>query len=131
MEKKLLMLDTNIVIEYLRQNSNTIVFIEKYGKSNLALSPIVSMEIYQGVLNKQDLDRTRKKLNGFATLPLDQEIVQLALQLQQRYILSHKMGISDTLIAATALVFGLEIKTYNLKDFQFIPTLEVSNKFDL
>ena len=124
------MLDTNIVVDYLRQKPNAVAFIENYGKANLALSPIVSMEVYQGVLNKQDLERTRKKLNGFASLPLDQPIVQLAQQLQQRYVLSHKMGIPDTLIAATALVFDLELRTYNLKDFQFIPTLQVSNSLE-
>ena len=130
MEKRLLMLDTNIVVDYLRQKPKTLAFIENYGKANLALSPIVSMEVYQGVLNKQDLERTRKKLNGFAYLPLDQNIVQLALKLQQTYILSHHIGIPDTLIAATALVFDIELKTHNLKDFQFIPTLKVSSDLE-
>ncbi len=31
------------------------------------------------------------------------------------------------LIAATALVYDLELRTYNLKDFHFIPGLKVSN----
>ena len=127
MEKKILMLDTNILVDYLRQKIRVLTFIENYGKANLAISPIVSMEVYQGVLDKTDLLRTRKKLNGFASLPLTQEIVQLAMQLQQQYILSHHTGIPDTLIAATALVYDLELKTYNLKDFQFIPTLKVSS----
>lgn len=130
MEKKILMLDTNILVDYLRQKPKALAFIENYGKANLAILPIVSMEVYQGVLDKKDLMRTRKKLNGFASLPLTQEIVQLAMQLQQRYILSHHVGIPDTLIAATALVFDLELKTLNLKDFQFIPTLKVSNKLE-
>jgi predicted nucleic acid-binding protein len=121
------MLDTNIVVDYLRQKPKTLAFIENYGKANLAISPIVSMEVYQGVLNKQDLERTRKKLNGFASLPLDQSIVQLALKIQQTYILSHHIGIPDTLIAARArsLVFDLELITQNTKDFRFIPTLKV------
>lgn len=96
----------------------------------MAISPIVSMEVYQGVLDKKDLLRTRKKLNGFASLPLNQEVVLLAMQLQQQYILSHRVGIPDTLIAATALVYDLELKTYNLKDFQFILTLNVSNSLE-
>ena len=62
---------------------------------------------------------------------LNENVSQVALKLSERYAVSHNMAVADTLIAATALVFGLEIKTYNLKDFQFIPTLEVSNKFDL
>lgn len=130
MEKKILMLDTNILVDYLRQKIQAITFIENYGKANLAISPIVSMEVYQGVLDKIDLLRTRKKLNGFASLPLNQEVVQLAMQLQQQYILSHHIGIPDTLIAATALVYDLELKTYNLKDFRFIPTLKVSSNLE-
>ena len=128
MAKKIIMFDSNIIVDYLRQKPQITDFIEKYGKSNLAISPIVSMEIYQGVLSKMDLNRTRKKMNGFATLELNQDIVQLALQLQQQYILSYRVGIPDTLIAATALVFDLELLTYNLKDFRFIPTLKVNDK---
>ena len=127
MAKKILMLDTNIVIDFLRQKPEVITFIDNYGKENLAISPIVAMEIYQGVLDKTDLDRTRKRLKGFATLDLNNEIISLALQLQLRYILSHRMGIPDSIIAATALIFNLELRTYNLKDFRFIPTLKVSN----
>ena len=130
MEKKILMLDTNIVVDYLRQNQSVVSFIENYGKQNLAISPIVTMEIYQGVFDKKDFERTRKKLKGFATLSLDQEIVSLALNLQMQYILSHRMGIPDSLIAATALVFNLELRTFNMKDFRFIPTLKVSNSLE-
>ena len=130
MAEKILMLDTNIVVDYLRQKQQVIDFIEKYGKANFAISPIVAMEIYQGVLNKTDLERTRKKLNGFATLELGQDIIQLALKIQQQYVLSHRVGIPDTIIAATALVFDLELRTYNLKDFQFVPTLVVSNSLE-
>lgn len=130
MEKKILMLDTNIIIDYLKQKSDVVSFIENYGKRNIVLSPFVVMEIYQGVLNKEDLDRTRKKLKGFTTLTIDQAIIDLALQIQQQYVLSHHLGIPDTLIAATALIYDLELITYNLKDFRFIPTLKVSNSLE-
>lgn len=130
MEKKILMLDTNIIIDYLKQKSDVVSFIENYGKGNIVLSPFVVMEIYQGVLNKEDLDRTRKKLKGFTTLTIDQAIIDLALQIQQQYVLSHHLGIPDTLIAATALIYDLELITYNLKDFRFIPTLKVSNSLE-
>lgn len=124
------MLDTNIIIDYLKQKPDVVSFIEKYGKGNIVLSPFVVMEIYQGVLNKEDLNRTRKKLKGFTTLTIDQAIIDLALQIQQQYVLSHHLGIPDTLIAATALIYDLELITYNLKDFRFIPTLKVRNSLD-
>jgi predicted nucleic acid-binding protein len=130
MATKMIILDTNIVVDYLRQKPIVVAFIDRCGKANLALPPIVLMEVYQGVLDKQDLERTRKKLKGFAKIGHSQEVAELGLQLQQTYILSHHIGIPDTLIAATALVYDLELRTYNLKDFGFIPGIKVSNALD-
>jgi predicted nucleic acid-binding protein len=50
------------------------------------------------------------------------------MQLQQQYVLSHQLGIPDALIAATALIYDLELRTYNLKDFRFIPGIRLSNQ---
>lgn len=124
----MLLVDTNILIDYLRQKPKAIAFIEQHGKANLALSPIVIMELFQGVLNRVDFQRTRKALNGFVVLDLDTSIAQLAMQLQQQYVLSHQLGIPDALLAATALIYDLELRTYNLKDFHFIPGIQLSNK---
>lgn len=123
----MLLIDTNILIDYLRQNSQAVAFVAENGKANLALSPIVVMEVFQGVLNKVDLQRTRKALIGFSVLDFDDSIAQLALQLQQQYVLSHRISIPDALIAATALIYDLELRTYNLKDFRFIPGVRVSD----
>jgi len=40
------------------------------------------------------------------------------------YSLSHKIGIPDALIAATAIVNKLRLFTANVKDFKFIPEIE-------
>ncbi len=124
----MLLVDTNILIDYLRQKPEAVRFINQYGKATIALSPIVVMELFQGILDKADFQRTQKALNGFVLLDLDPSIAQLAMQLQQQYILSHRLGIPDALIAATAMVYGLELRTYNLKDFRFIPGLQLSNQ---
>ena len=124
----MLLVDTNILIDYLRQNLQAVAFVTENGKANLALSPIVVMEVFQGVLNKADFQRTRKVLNGFTVLDFDISIARLAMQLQQQYVLSHRIGIPDALIAATALIYDLELRTYNLKDFHFIPGIRVSDQ---
>ena len=41
----------------------------------------------------------------------------------ETYSLSYKLGIPDTLIAATARTHDIELHTLNQKDFQFIPDL--------
>ena len=38
MEKEILMLDTNIVVDYLRQKPQVLTFIETYGKTNFRIS---------------------------------------------------------------------------------------------
>ncbi|MEZ0607905.1 type II toxin-antitoxin system VapC family toxin [Fibrella sp. WM1] len=124
----MLLVDTNILIDYLRQKQPVVTFVNQYGKDKLALSPIVVMEVFQGVLNKADFHRTRKALTGFTLLDLDASVAQLAMQLQQHYVLSHQLSIPDALIAATALAYDMELRTYNLKDFRFIPGLKVSDQ---
>ncbi|MEI7584003.1 type II toxin-antitoxin system VapC family toxin [Runella sp.] len=122
----MLLIDTNIIINYLRGDSKATDFIEAFGKENLALSSIVEMELYNGVLNRVEYLKIKKELNDFVRLELNESIGQTALFLSKKYALSHHMSVADTLIAATALVYDLELKTYNLKDFRFIPTLKVS-----
>lgn len=72
----MILLDTNILIDYFRAKQPATKFIDKQPKANLAICSVVA------------------------------------------------------LIAATALVFDLELKTHNLKDFQFIPTLKVSSDLE-
>ena len=127
----MILLDTNILIDYFRDKQPAKLFIETQDKENLAICSVVAMEPYRGSLNKAEFEYIKKTLKGFLMFDLNENVSQVALKLSERYAVSHNMAVADTLIAATALVFGLEIKTYNLKDFQFIPTLEVSNKFDL
>ncbi len=127
----MILLDTNILIDYFRDKQPAKLFIETQDKENLAICSVVAMELYRGSLNKAEFEYIKKTLKGFLMFDLNENVSQVALKLSERYAVSHNMAVADTLIAATALVFGLEIKTYNLKDFQFIPTLEVSNKFDL
>lgn len=41
------------------------------------------------------------------------------------YNKSHNLVIDDALIAATSLVTGLELMTYNKSDFQYIPNIKL------
>lgn len=55
----MLLIDTNILIDYLRQRPEAVELVDRYGKANLALSPIVVMEIFPG----------RSGPTGFPTYP--------------------------------------------------------------
>jgi tRNA(fMet)-specific endonuclease VapC len=122
----MILIDTNILISYLKGDSLTEAFINKYGKANLVINSIIAMELYQGARNKAEFAKIKKELSGFIMVDLNEAISQTALRLEERYALSHQVSIPDYLIASTALVYDLELRTHNLKDFQFIPDIKVS-----
>jgi predicted nucleic acid-binding protein len=93
----------------------------------MAITTIVAMELYRGALNSKELRVIKKEITGFTIIDVNESTSQVALKLSERFALSHQMDIPDTLIAATALVYDLELRTYNLKDFGFIPGIKVSN----
>ena len=125
MEKKLI--DTCILIDYSRKKQTAIDFIEGDGKENFYINSIVSMELMQGAMNRLELQNLKKILNDFRKLFITQEILDLATDLLEYYKLSHHPKMPDMIIAATALTYNVEIKTYNLKDFQCIPNIKVSD----
>ena len=50
-------------------------------------------------------------------------------ELVEKYSLSHKLSLPDALIAATAIVYGIELFTLNQKDFKFIKQVKLLDVF--
>ncbi|MCF0070873.1 type II toxin-antitoxin system VapC family toxin [Dyadobacter sp. CY261] len=123
----MLLLDTNILIDYLRGKQAAIEFIECAGKGNFAVNTVIVLELYNGCLNRAELFSIKRLLNGFIHFDLNEGIAQTAMRIGHSFALSHSLSASDALIAATALVYNLELRTANLKDFKMIPALKVSN----
>lgn len=126
----MILTDTSILIDYFKKRPDAIDFVEKQGKANLAINTVIAMELFQGVLNRKEFLMIQKELKGFFMLPVNEGIANLALQLSQKYALSYHIGLSDIFIAATALIYDIELRTFNLKDFHFIPGLNVSNSLN-
>ena len=59
---------------------------------------------------------------------MNESISELFFDIVNKYALSHAHGIPDSIIAATALYFDMELFTFNLKDFSFIPNLKIYQK---
>ena len=117
----MIFIDTCIVIDYINGKVN----IEQNLSSKYCFNSIVDMEVLVGVKNKRDLHTTNKKLNIFQNISIDQDVLELARELLNKYVLSHNMGIYDAIIAATCLVYELPLWTYNKKDFKFIDGIEL------
>jgi predicted nucleic acid-binding protein len=58
-------------------------------------------------------------------LPVTPVVSTTARHLMESFVLSHRIGIPDALIAATAQEMGVQLYTRNLKHFKMIPGLSV------
>jgi len=113
--------DSCIVIDYINGKIN----LDNETIQKCCFNTIVDMEVLAGARDKRDLNTTNKKLNLFKNIEIDQEILNLARTLLDKYVLSHNMSIYDAIIAATCLVYDLPLWTHNKKDFRFITDLRL------
>lgn len=119
----MILCDTNILIEFYKNNPQINQIFRTVGKNNLAISVVTEAELYFGALNKAELQMIKQHLSSLHRFALDTAVSNQFLQLMETYSLSHKLSIPDALIAATALVHKVELFTFNVKDFHFIPGL--------
>ena len=117
--------DTNILIEVYRRNIAVRDELEKIGYENIAVSDVTRVELFYGAANKRELQMIGKDLEKIAILHIDTAISKMAVELVERYWLSHKMDLEDALIAATAILHQIELYTLNIKDFIFIPDIKL------
>ena len=121
----MILCDTNILIEFYKNNTAIIQELRQIGSQNLAISVITRAELYYGAINKNELKRIQNHLDLLQNIPIDRSISEQFIQLMANYSLSHKLTIPDALIAATALANDLELYTLNIKDFRFIENIRL------
>lgn len=121
----MILCDTNVLIEFYKNNPRVNQILRDVGKDNLAISIVTEAELYFGALNKAELQMIQRHLASLHRFGLDTAVSNQFLQLMETYSLSHKLSIPDALIAATALVHQVELFTFNVKDFHFIPGLDL------
>ncbi len=117
------LLDTNIVIEFWKQNPQVQQNLTALQESGFIISAITEAELIVGALNKDELRKIHRDMLLLEILPLEPPIGQVAVSLLSAYTLSHRLLLPDALIAATALHHNLPLYTLNRKDFRYIPEL--------
>ncbi len=123
----MILCDTNILVEFYKNNSTIIKELRLIGLNNLAISVITQAELYFGAMNKSEFTKIKKHLSLLNIYSINIDISHQFIRLMDTYSLSHKLTIPDALIASTALVYQVELYTLNLKDFRFISGLNLYN----
>ncbi len=114
-----LLLDTDIIVEYLRERPQTVEYVENL-RSDIFVSAITVAELYAGVKGGREEEALEKFLLAFDILPVTTEIARLGGDYRREYGPSHGTGLADALIAATAEVHGIELSSFNRKHFPMV-----------
>ena len=117
------LLDSNILIYSGEKNFSAYLLPYVRDTSNLvSVISIVETLGYQKITTPQII-YFESLFKILKPIPIDAFIIQKAVQLKQ----SKKLSLGDALIAATALVMGVDLITRNTMDFSGISGLNVIN----
>jgi predicted nucleic acid-binding protein len=116
-----IIVDSDILIDFSRGDETAARWIEAAEESStILISSVTEMELLLGSRDKRHLREIQEFLRRFQTLAINEQISYIASQLVEEYCLSHRLLVSDALIAATALANSVGLATINKKDFRFI-----------
>lgn len=128
MEKKVILIDTNIFVDHLRNFMPAVKFFESIAeREDVYFSAITEAELIAGKAN--DDESKREKLLHFLyrweKIPVDNPLVVVAGDLARR----HNLSVPDAIIAATALSGSSQLITKNIKHFRVIPGLIIKSPY--
>ena len=92
-----LLLDTDVVIDYLRDQANAVEYLESRMES-LFISSISVAELYAGIRNEVEQEALEKFLRAFVVIPVDREIAIRGGSYRKDYMKSYSVGLADALI---------------------------------
>ena len=119
-----LLLDTDILVEYLRGRSKAIEYLEGL-TSDLYVSVISVAELFVGVEGEVEERSLKQFLLAFAVLPVTEKVARLGGLYRRDFRPSHGTGLADALIAATAEDNGAELVTFNRRHFPMVSRVTV------
>jgi predicted nucleic acid-binding protein len=117
--KKPLLLDTDVWIDFLRGHAEAVSYVNAQA-DRVILSAVVAAELYAGARDEEDLARLDEFLAQFPSAPVTTETARSAGLFKRECHRSHGVGLADAIIAATALVHGAELKTFNVKHYPML-----------
>ena len=121
----MILCDTNIFIEIYRGNETIIEIIKEIGQQNVAISDVSCAELLYGARNKKELQAIRNDIDSLIVLPIDSNISKFAVDLVEKYSISHKLSLPDAIIGATAILYDISLYTLNTKDFKFLQKIKL------
>lgn len=104
-------IDTNILVDYLQGREAAREELARYDRPGISL--ITWMEVLIGAKDEDDVQILRRFLMRFQTLPIENDVAELAVELRR----THRIRLPDAIIWATARSANRLLITRNTRDF--------------
>jgi predicted nucleic acid-binding protein len=114
-----LLLDTDVLVEYLRGRPETIEYLEGL-ESDLFVSVVSVAELFSGVKGDEEERSLEQFLLAFTALPVTEGVARLGGLYRRDFRPSHGTGLADALIAATAEENRVNLVTFNRRHFPMV-----------
>lgn len=111
------LLDSDVIIEFLRGNKTTISLIHELADDGIGCSVLTSMEVKRGLFSKQEKEAIYffRAMKIYSVIP---KIGDLAVDFIKEWRSKGKtLQLIDTAIVATAVTNNLTLVTYNKRDY--------------
>ncbi len=122
------LIDSNVVINYVAENYDLILLstLDNIFDTSFNYSVITIMEVmgYNG--DAGDMDKFDKLFQTGLSLGINDAVVAKTISIRKVV----KIKLPDAIIAATSIVYDLELLTENLNDFLKVPGLKMANPRD-
>lgn len=111
-----LMVDTDVLIDYLRDQAQVATFLESL--EELPCVSVVSVaELFAGVRDGAEREALEGMLSVCRVVDLSYETAMFGGLFRRDYGKSHGIGLADALIAASARQQGCRLATLNMKHY--------------
>ena len=119
MRRNAVLLDADVVIDYLRSREQAIAYLEAESR-RLHLSTLTVAELYAGVRDGRERRTLDGFLEAFALVPLEPDDAVRGGLHRRDYFRSHGTGLVDACVAAQAERLSAELVTLNGKHFPML-----------
>ena len=120
------LIDTDVLIDYLRGYLPSALFLEKIIEDSACyLSMVTVAELYAGIREGKERQLLEKFLLIFELVSIDADIARIGGLYRRDYGKSHNVGLADAIIAASTESCGATLVTLNKKHFPMLKKLQV------
>lgn len=107
--------DSDVLIDVLRSVPDAVAYLKS----------AIGRSLVSGVRDGREELELETLFEALEIIPVDRAIARLAGSFRRTYLRSHKLGLADALMAATAVNQGVKLVTLNRKHFPMLSDLIV------